>query len=66
MTHKPLRTRVRHTAPPAPNGCRWCGKEALAHAIEWAESASYHVWAAPTDRQRKARMQARRSASLAA
>lgn len=43
----------------APNGCRWCGVEKEKHSTDWAEEVQYHVWVAPTDAQRKARILAR-------
>ncbi|MCV7210787.1 hypothetical protein [Mycolicibacterium canariasense] len=50
------------TAPPPPNGCRWCGREQRTHALEWDDSAGYHGWVAPTDDQRVERIRTRREA----
>lgn len=55
-----IRTHVRHRRAPAPNGCRWCGREERSHGLEWAASVRYHNWSAPTAAQRRARMVARR------
>lgn len=46
-----------------PNGCRWCGIEPRVHYGQWEPRAGWHPWAVPTDKQRKARMLARRAAA---
>jgi hypothetical protein len=46
----------------APNGCRWCGREQRAHALEWDDTAGYHCFVAPTDEQRVDRIRTRREA----
>lgn len=45
-----------------PDGCRWCGDARGHHGRRWADGIGMHQWAKPTDRQRLARMQARRAA----
>ena len=45
---------------PTPNGCRWCGIAKAEHYRQWKLPAGWHVWADPTDEQRKERMLARR------
>ncbi|GAA0501160.1 hypothetical protein [Streptomyces olivaceiscleroticus] len=57
-----MTTRVRHQAPPPPNGCRWCGIEQRGHARRWVTSRGFHTWEQPTQAQRLARMRARRNA----
>ncbi|MGC5012589.1 hypothetical protein ACLQ2R_17635 [Streptosporangium sp. DT93] len=44
----------------APNGCTHCGIEQHDHAQRWTDEAGWHVWAAPTQEQIKARMLTRR------
>lgn len=58
-----VRTVVRLAVAPSANSCRWCGREAREHAIEWVASVGYHTWTAPTSKQRLARMRARRGAA---
>jgi hypothetical protein len=41
-----------------PDGCRWCGEPAP-HGFWYVEGIGLHQWAAPSDRQRLGRMQAR-------
>ncbi|QDN96038.1 hypothetical protein FNV65_06805 [Streptomyces sp. S1A1-8] len=60
-----MSVRVRHTDPPTPSGCRWCGEEKSRHGRRWVASAGVHSWEAPTREQRLSRMKARRSARLA-
>jgi hypothetical protein len=45
----------------APGACMWCDRERRAHSIEWANAVGYHTWIAPTMKQRKQRMLARRA-----
>lgn len=45
-----------------PNGCRWCGLDARVHYGQYDPAVGWHTWTVPTDRQRKARMLARRAA----
>ncbi|MBD0676340.1 hypothetical protein BU198_38010 [Streptomyces sp. CBMA156] len=56
-----LLVRVRHTDPPAPSGCRWCGEEEVNHGRRWVASVGIHAWEAPTREQRLSRMRARRT-----
>jgi hypothetical protein len=49
-----------HGTVPPPSGCRWCGWERRTHAQTWTGSASWHIWARPTQAQILARMLARR------
>jgi hypothetical protein len=50
---------VRHPQVPPPNGCRRCGISARGHAQQWVPSHRWHLWAAPTRVQHRARMIAR-------
>lgn len=50
---------------PNPDGCRHCGFGRQWHGRAWTHGAGSHGWTAPTDRQRLARMTARRMARLA-
>jgi hypothetical protein len=55
------------TAPtPNPNGCRWCGVDQDTHLQRFAPEAGWHVWAAPSDEQRKQRILARRAGRVGA
>ncbi|MEJ8654652.1 hypothetical protein WKI65_43130 [Streptomyces sp. MS1.AVA.3] len=50
-------------AMPDPNGCGWCDVAARDHSEDrFHPLAGAHPWAAPSDRQRLARMTARRDA----
>lgn len=42
-----------------PSGCGACGIDEREHLQRWTEGARWHVWQAPTQAQRKARMLAR-------
>ncbi|OPF71062.1 hypothetical protein VT50_0235240 [Streptomyces antioxidans] len=53
--------RVRHSGPPAPSGCRWCGEERSRHGRRWVSSVGMHSWEEPTREQRLSRMRARRA-----
>ena len=48
-----------------PDGCRWCGDTRDHHGTQYAAGIGQHQWAAPSDRQRLGRMQARRDERLA-
>jgi hypothetical protein len=53
----------------AVDGCRHCGlpkrlPDGLPHAQRWTDEAGWHAWAPPTQQQTKARMLARRHATL--
>ena len=60
----------RHGVPYDPDGCRLCGvpqrpstTNGFSHGgSRWIDGAGYHLWLAPTDAQRLARMRARRAA----
>lgn len=62
MTNTDTFLRVRHTEAPAPNNCRWCGREPKTHGIAFVRSVGNHSYEAPTSKQRLARMTARRNA----
>ncbi|WP_242890160.1 hypothetical protein [Actinomadura litoris] len=53
--------RARTRAVPEPSGCRWCGLAEREHLQRWALGAGWHGWTEPTQKQRKARMLARRA-----
>jgi hypothetical protein len=53
---------IRHRMAPNPSGCRWCGVDEREHASRWVRSVGQHLWSAPTEAQRLARMRARRAA----
>lgn len=55
--------RIRHTAAPVPNACRWCGREQTDHGLFFARSVGNHYFVAPTPQQRLARMRTRRVTS---
>lgn len=55
---------VRHATAPTPSGCRWCGTEQRSHGQRWIKSAGMHMWTAPTNEQRLARMKARRASRV--
>lgn len=55
--------RVRHSSAPAPNSCRWCGRERGSHGLFFARSVGNHYYAEPTPQQRMARMRARRAST---
>lgn len=61
MTEQNTFTRVRHTEAPPPNSCRWCGREEQNHGMTFARSVGNHYYAAPTDKQRLARMLSRKN-----
>jgi hypothetical protein len=44
---------------PEPNACRWCGVPEGRHFSRWYPIIGRHVWIAPTDGQRLARMRTR-------
>lgn len=58
-TRTRVRINVRHRSAPEPNGCRWCGAGEREHYNRWTVGRGLHLWAAPTDAQRLARMRAR-------
>lgn len=66
LRSRSLKAVIRHYSTPEPNACRYCGYEQRSHAIRWIRSVGSHNWVIPTDKQRLARMKARRSASLGA
>ncbi|WP_145503154.1 hypothetical protein [Streptomyces sp. CFMR 7] len=45
-----------------PSGCQHCGINQREHMQRWKPPVGWHQWAAPTQAQIKARMQARRAA----
>lgn len=57
-----MTARIRHHAPPNPDGCRWCGEDHGNHGRQWVRSVGVHQWVEPTRAQRLARMTARRDA----
>lgn len=45
-----------------PSACTWCGIAQRGHGRQYADAVGWHEWAAPSDEQVLARLQARRLA----
>ncbi|WP_146605749.1 hypothetical protein [Micromonospora craterilacus] len=56
MTAPPRVLRLRHTVPPPPMGCRWCGTPEREHCQLWVPGRSWHGWVEPTRKQIAARL----------
>lgn len=52
---------LRHREAPLPGGCRWCGVPYRGHGVRWVPGHPRHAFTAPTQAQRAARMQDRRT-----
>jgi len=55
---------VKVSLPVEPSACRFCDVPEREHMQRWKWGVGWHVWAAPTQDQRKERMLARRDAAL--